>query len=80
MQNLKNNKNEFIYKTEANSQTEDKLIVTNKKGGRDKLGVSDQQIQTTMYKQINNNIILYSTGNYIQYSIMEKNMKKNIYN
>ena len=43
------------------------------KGGRDKLGVRDQQIHTTVQKQINNRDPLYSTGNYIQYLIINYN-------
>ena len=49
------------------------------KGGKDKLGVRDQQIHTTIYK-VNNKVLLYSTENYIQYfvvAVMEKNLKKN---
>ena len=37
---------------------------------------------TTNYKWISNKVLLYSTGNYIQYPviiIMERNMKKNVY-
>ena len=43
MQNLKYDTNELIYETETNSQTENKLIVTEeeRKWGRDKLGVWD---------------------------------------
>ena len=37
---------------------------------RDKLGVWDQQIQTTIYKLDNNKVLLYSTENYIQYSVI----------
>ena len=51
-------------------------------GGRDKLGVWDQQIQTTTYKIDNNKVLLYSTGNYIQYLVMNyngKESKKKIY-
>ena len=36
---------------------------------RDKLEVWDQQIQTTIYK-INNKVLLYNTGNYIQYCVI----------
>ena len=45
----KNDTNELIYKTETDSDTEDKLI-TKREGGRDKLGVWDYQIHTTIYK------------------------------
>ena len=48
--------NQLIYKTETDTQTENKLIVTKGEkrevrwGGRDKLGVWDEQIHTTIYK------------------------------
>ena len=42
MWNLKNSANELIYKTETDSQTENKLMVTKGEGReRDKLGVLD---------------------------------------
>ena len=40
-----------------------------KVGGRDKLGVCDQQIQTTAYKT-DNKVPLYSTGTCIQYLVI----------
>ena len=43
--------NEFNYKTKTDSQTENKFMVTKQeKKGRDKLGIRDYQIHTTMYK------------------------------
>ena len=50
-------------------------------GRRDKLGVWDQQIQTTIYKINNNKVLLYSIGNYIQYLVINYNGKEyaNIY-
>ena len=57
MQNLKNDTDEIIYKTEIDSQTENKLMVINGEismvGEEDKLGVWDQHMNTTLYK-INN--------------------------
>ena len=57
MQNLKNDTDEIIYKTEIDSQTENKLMVINGEismvGEGDKLGVWDQHMNTTLYK-INN--------------------------
>ena len=54
-----------------------------KGGGRDKLGVWDQQIQTTRYKidkQQGPTYIgqgtMYRTGNYIQYLIINYNGKE----
>ena len=50
MQNL--NKNGFIYKTETDSQIENKLTASKEEKGweRDKLGVWDLQIETTIHK------------------------------
>ena len=52
IQNLKYDRNKLIYKTEADSETQKKKVVT--KGeigwGRNKLGIWDQHIQTTKYK------------------------------
>ena len=53
MRNLKNDTNELIYKTETDSDIENKLLVTKGEsggrggGGRNKLGVWDQQMHTT---------------------------------
>ena len=43
--------------------------------GRDKLGVWDWQVQTTIHK-INNKDLLYSIGNNIQYLIINYNGKE----
>ena len=40
------------------------------KGGGDKLGDWDRHIHTTIYKQITNKDLLYSTGYSTQYSVM----------
>ena len=54
MWNLKYDTNESIYKTEIDSDTENKLMVTKGEGGwgggRDKLGGWEYHIHTTMYK------------------------------
>ena len=52
MWNLKYDTNELIYKTETDSQTQktNLWLPKGKGGGRDKLEVWDQQIQTTIYK------------------------------
>ena len=72
----KNDTNEFIYKwykfiCRKQSYSHQK----EKEGGRDKLGVWDKQIRTTVYK-INNKDLLYSTGNYIQYLVITNNAKE----
>ena len=43
--------------------------------GRDKLGVWDQQIHTTVYTINNNKDLLYSTWDYIQYLVTTYNGK-----
>ena len=49
MWNLKYDKNEIIYKAETDLQTQKtNLWLPKGKEGRDKLGVWDQQIQTTI--------------------------------
>ena len=53
MWNLKQDTNELFYKTETDSQTQKaNLWLPKGKGGwgRDKLGVGNQQIQTTIYE------------------------------
>ena len=52
MWNLKNYTNESIYKTDTDSQTQktNLWLPKGKYVGRDQLGVSDYQIQTTIYK------------------------------
>ena len=52
MWKLKYDTNELIYKTETDSQTQKKNLWLPKGKGweRNKLGVLDQQIQTTIYK------------------------------
>ena len=46
-----------------------------KGGGRDKLGVWDQHVHTTIYK-VDKHDLLYSTGNYIQYLVITYNGKE----
>ena len=69
--------NELIYKTETDSQTQKtNLWLPKGKGeGRVRLEAWEQQIQTTIYK-INNKDLLYSTGNYIQYLAINRNGKE----
>ena len=44
--------------------------------GRDKLGVWDSQILTTIIKQISNEDLLYCTGNYTQYLVITYNIRE----
>ena len=72
MQNLKNDTNELIYKTEKDSQTQK----TNLWLPRGRLGGGiNQEIGIHIYillyvKQILNKDLLYSTGNSTQYSVI----------
>ena len=46
------------------------------------MGVWDEQMQTITHRMDKHKVLPYSTGNYIQYSIINhngKNIKKNIY-
>ena len=56
---------------------EKKLLVTN--GGREGnryRGVQDLQIQATIYKTVNNKVLVYSTGSYMQYHVIKHNGKE----
>ena len=55
------------------------MVTKGEKGGGDKLGVWDQQIQTTIYKIDKQQVLPYSTGNYIQYLVISYNEKIYIY-
>ena len=78
MWNLKYATNELIYKTEADSQTQKtNLWLPKEKDGR---GIS-QELVISGYKvlyirQINNKVLLYSTGKYIQYLIINHSGKE----
>ena len=75
MWNLKNNTNELIYKTETDSQTQETNMVTKRKGWH-KLEYGIKRGTLPNIKQINNKDLLYSTGNYIQYHIINYNGKE----
>ena len=47
---IKNDTNEFIYKTETDSQISESNLQLPKGKGWDKLGVWDKNIHTTIYK------------------------------
>ena len=68
MQNLKNNQNSLTKQ----AQIQIKTMVTKGEGGRDKLGVWDEQIHTNIYK---NKDLLQSTENYIHYLVITNNEK-----
>ena len=78
MWNLKYDTNEPIYETETDSQTQrTDLSIAKGDGewGTDGLGVWGQQMQTITHR-INNKVLLYSTGNYSQYPIINHNGKE----
>ena len=76
MWNLKYDTNELIYKTETDSQTENRLVVAKQgKEGMDwEFGISRYKL---LYREwINNKVLLYSTRNYIQYPMINHNRKE----
>ena len=83
MGNLKYYTNELMYEIETLTDIENRLVVAEGQGklGKDGLGVWVQQTQIIYRERIKKGL-LYSTGNYIQYPVINhngKNMKKNIY-
>ena len=78
MWNLKKNDIcELIYKTDTDSQTyrTSSLLPKEKGVGRDNLEVWDQQIQTTIHIIDKQQILMYNTGNYTQYLVINYNGK-----
>ena len=79
MWNLKYGTNELIYKTETDSQTErtDLWLPRESWGGRGmdwEFGVGRRKLLHLEW--IHNKVLLYSTGNYIQYSVTNHNGKE----
>ena len=75
MWNLKYDTNELIYETETDLQTENRLVVA--KGewvGERRTGISE--LADVNYYGINNNVLPYSTGNNIQYPVINHNGKE----
>ena len=72
----KNDKNNLIYKTEADSETQKtNLGLPQEKRGH-KLGVLDEQIYTQLYKTDKQQEPAYSIGNYIQSLVITYNEKQ----
>ena len=70
MQNLKNDTNELIYKTEIDSQTQKTNLWLPR--GRESREETNWEFGADRYKllhikQIHNKYLLYSRGNYVQY-------------
>ena len=65
-------------KQKQTTNIENRFEVAKEEGwqGREGLGTWDQQLQTRCISCINNNVLQYSTGNYIQYSVTNHNGKE----
>ena len=78
MWNLKDDTNEPIYETETESGTENIRVAAKGEGGRRGLdwefGIS--RCKLVYIEWINNKVLLYSTGNYIQYPVINHNGKE----
>ena len=76
MESLKKGTNELFTKQKSTRRhTKQTYGYQRGKRGRDKLGIGDLQICTTVYK-INNKNLLITTGNYIQYLVITYNGKE----
>lgn len=73
MWNLKQDTNKLTKQSRLKDM-ENRLVVAKRVGGEG-LGVWGQQMQTIVYR-INNKVRLYSTGNYIQYPLINHNRNK----
>ena len=78
MWNLKYDTNELIYETETDSDIENRLVVAKGEGGE---GGKDSEFGISRCKLlyigwVNNKVLLYSTGNYIQYPVINHNGKE----
>ena len=81
MSNLNYDTNELIYKTETNSNKECQFMVPKGKRGGINWECGMSRYTLLHIKRMNNKVLLYSTGNYIQYAIISHNgqgMKKNM--
>ena len=77
MWNLKYDTNEFIYKTERDSQREQTCGCQGGGVGEGWIGSLRLAECKLLYREwINNNVLLSSTGNYIQYLVINYNRKE----
>ena len=78
MWNLKYDTNELIYETNRLTDIENKLMVPKGRGGDGRINYEfGIKRYTLLYvKWINNKVLLYSTGNYIQYPVINQNGKE----
>ena len=73
MWNLKYHTNDLIYETETDSGIENRLVVA--RGGMDgEFGISRGKLISIDW--ITSNILLYSTGSYIQHPMINHNGKE----
>ena len=72
VQNLKYDTNETIYKTEQIYRDREQICGCQQNEGwrRNGLGVGVSRCKLLCIEWINNKVLLYSTGNYIQYSVI----------
>ena len=74
MWNLKYDTIELIYKTERDSEIENRHGCQGRGGMNWEFGISRWKLLYTEW--INNKVLLYSTGNYIQYPVINHNGKE----
>jgi len=68
--------NELIYETEADSQTENRLVVAKGEVGREGCVGSLGLCKVVYISWRDNKVLLFSTGNYIQYPVINYIGKK----
>jgi len=73
MWDLKYDKNEFVYETNRFTDIENTLVVAKVGGMEWEFGVRRSKLLNIEW--INNKVLLYSTGNYIQYFLINCNGK-----
>ena len=76
MWNLKYDSNKSTYETETDSQTQRTSLWLPRDWGRMKWEVGVSRWKQFHIKWINNKVILYSTGNCIQYPVINYNGKE----
>ena len=78
MWNLKYDTNQHIYKTNRLTDTENRCVVAKGEGGwgREDWEFGISRCKLLCIGWINNKVLLYSTGNYIQYPVINCNGKE----
>ena len=75
MWNLKHNTNQLIYKTKTDSQVQKTDLLPREMGVREVRNESLGLAEANCVGWINDNVLLYSTGNNIQYFVTNHNGK-----